>query len=314
MPLPSDVYWHYRLKERFREAYGVETEIARLYASEYEKILKSFLALIDPYYNSDGSIDFPRLQTDLKMENQFSNTFKRYRALLSRLDGVENTLRNQEILSIEQLIMKTYQDNYYRVLYALEKAFGKQINFALLSPERLQQVMKTSWSKDGKEFSSRIWDNKKQLTQELRTLITDGIATGKSPLQVAQALQDATNNTLYNSKRIIRTETMAIITDSDAAAFEEAGIEKYRILSTFDKRTSRICQQQDGKEYLLKEKKIATNAPPFHPNCRTTIVPVMPNPTQLRFARNADGRPIKVPLNMSYEEFKQKHLIPTGEK
>jgi SPP1 gp7 family putative phage head morphogenesis protein len=308
-------YWTNRLKSRFRPVANLEQELARTYAAAYETITKDYLAILKPFTFKDGTIDWDALGTELKLNRTKNYTLRRYNNLLQTIDSISADLGSHEINTIETLLKNTYKNNYYDVLFQMEKRFGYKMEFSLLSKERLAQVIKTKWSADGSEFSGRIWSNKYQLRDNLRSLITESIATGRDPNSTALLLQQSTNSTLYNSKRIVRTETMALITESDTDAFQEAGVDKYEILAAFDKRTSRICQQQDGKQYLIREKKIGVNAPPFHPNCRTTITPVLGEepPTTTRFARDATGKPIKIARDMTYENYKKNHLIPDGE-
>jgi len=309
MALSNRKYWNKRLKTRFRAVDDLETELSRYYATAYEAIYKDYTNLLKPYTNGK-EIDFRKLKLDLESKVSNNYALNRQRALLSKIETLFNDIGATEVSSMEAVLMNNYRTNYYETLFTLEKELGKQVNFSLLSPARLRQVIKTKWSADGVEFSSRIWKDKVLLNQELRKLITESISTGRSPLSTAVLLKNATNNTLYCSKRIIRTETMAIITESDAAAYEELGIAKYEIVAAFDSRTSKVCQRQDGKVHLLSKLKIGTNAPPFHPNCRTVTIPVVEDTTPIRYAKDANGKGIKIPRNMTYKQFKEKHLIP----
>jgi SPP1 gp7 family putative phage head morphogenesis protein len=308
MALSSEIYWHNRLQDRFRPALHLERELGLAYDKAYEQIYAAYYELISPYRIGD-TYDFKLLASHLNMGGMFEKTYNKFTSLLTLIDKTVHNMRVAETDKVGLLMMDTFKENFYRVLYKVEKDVGHQLAFTLLSKERLEQVLHTNWSRDGGEFSSRIWINKRHLNKQLRELITNSIASGKSPIQTSILLQEATGNSFYNCKRIIRTETMAIITDSDAAAFQEAGIDEYEVLSTFDRRTSIVCQKQDGKKYPVSEMKISTNAPPFHPNCRTTIIPVMKEPSQMRTAKDSSGRPIKVPANMTYEQYQAKHLI-----
>lgn len=48
-------------------------------------------------------------------------------------------------------------------------------------------------------------------------------------------------------------------------------VKGYRWVSTLDSRTSEVCQSLDGREFELGEGPM----PPAHPNCRSTVVPVL---------------------------------------
>lgn len=287
----------------------MELEISRHYATAYETIVRALDEFLAPYKLANGSIDFELLRLDMAVKHTLNHTIARHQKLLSLIDKISEDLGKQEILTLENLLMDTYKTNYYENLYRIEKSMRYKMDFSLLSQQRLKQVIHTKWAKDGREFSSRIWRDKRHLNREVRRLINDSIATGKSPLQTAQALQQTTQNTLYNCKRLARTETCAILSESDNASYAEAGITKYQILSTFDAKTSDICQKQDGKIYETDKQTIGTNAPPFHPNCRTTTTPYFEVAEELRFARDFKGNKVRVPRNMTYQEFKRAHSI-----
>lgn len=309
-PLTNPEYWTERLKERFRKVNDYETELSRIYSTAYTELYTEYVKLTEGFLRIDGTIDYAKFESALRYDARINRTAARYQALLERIENIVDDIGKGEVSSIEQLLMNVYKENYYDVLWHTETGLGYKTEFALLSPQRLKQVVHTAWSADGKEFSSRIWNNKAKLTKELRILIQNGIATGKSPQQTANLLHKAMGGKLYCSKRIIRTETMAMITESDCSAYQELGFEKYVILASFDKRTSKICQEMDGKVFELRTMYLGENAPPFHPNCRTTTEPLMLETTRIRYAKDVNGNRVSVPTNMTYDEFRSKHLIP----
>ena len=60
-----------------------------------------------------------------------------------------------------------------------------------------------------------------------------------------------------------------------AQSYRDAGCTEYEILTASDRRTCRRCAAQNGKRYLLANMQAGENAPPFHPNCRCTVLPVV---------------------------------------
>lgn len=83
-------------------------------------------------------------------------------------------------------------------------------------------------------------------------------------------------------------------------------MEEYEILATLDSRTSVICQEKDGKHYPVDDIQVGINYPPFHPNCRTTTIKYNPDyEGRTRMAKDKDGKNVKVPLGMKYEEWKK---------
>jgi SPP1 gp7 family putative phage head morphogenesis protein len=78
-------------------------------------------------------------------------------------------------------------------------------------------------------------------------------------------------------------------------------VSQLQVVATLDDRTSLLCMSMDGKILDLD----SNNLPPYHPGCRTTIVPVLKPPFNelgaggTRFARGADGSEV-VPAGTQY--------------
>lgn len=79
----------------------------------------------------------------------------------------------------------------------------------------------------------------------------------------------------------------------------------YEIVATLDSRTSTVCRSLDHQRYKLGKGPL----PPFHPNCRTTTIPIIEDDFldfldegTKRAARGADGG-MQVDAKTSYYEF-----------
>ena len=85
----------------------------------------------------------------------------------------------------------------------------------------------------------------------------------------------------------------------------------YRFVATLDRRTSATCRDHDGHIYPVDDYSPGTNAPPLHPHCRSTIVGSIKGdskPKGKRAARNADGKYIRVPADMTYQQWYNKYI------
>ncbi len=120
------------------------------------------------------------------------------------------------------------------------------------------------------------------------------------------------------SLRLLRTESSHIAQEGARKAYEEIGLEKYKILSTLDSVTCKRCGALDGVSIEVKERKPGVNSPPFHPNCRCTTVPDVDdldlelddegNPIEEeRVYRDENGKSVIGP-EMSYDEWKKKYV------
>lgn len=109
-----------------------------------------------------------------------------------------------------------------------------------------------------------------------------------------------------NIRRLLRTETAYVKSQADEEMYKTLEVEEYEILATLDNRTSAICQGKDGLHYKVDDIQVGINYPPFHPNCRTTTIKYNPETEgRTRIAKDKDGKNVKVPFDMKYEERKK---------
>ncbi len=123
---------------------------------------------------------------------------------------------------------------------------------------------------------------------------------------------DSTKKKVSKRSEIFREEKAEAIKaypffgDAKRREFQELGIAEYEIRCTLDERTCKICAQYNGKRYLLGKGPMPT----FHPNCRCGIRQVIPDDVRARMtraARDENGKSIKVPASMTYEEWNARY-------
>lgn len=234
---------------------------------------------------------------------------------LSRLEGLLNELMvelgllsHNAQMGMEDFLGNVYEEAYYQSIYGVQKGTGMAVAFAKPNKEAVKVAINYAWS--GDMFSSRIWKNKDKLLQSLKEELVRGMIQGTSTQSMAKSLKDKMNTSSFNAKRIIRTEANFVLNEATARGYESQGLEKYEILATLDSRTSSVCQKHDGKIYNVKDKVAGVNYPPFHPHCRTTVIPYFEkNNDSVRVAREADGQNTYVPANTTYKQWKEQNKI-----
>jgi len=298
------------MKTRFRYVEDVESIMFDKYNAFYHTVLDDYTAMLKPY-TKNGIVDFNKLEMDMFYNPSFSGRLGRSQALMEKLDKLTSNLAKTELQLMDRTLINIYKANYYEMFYEVQKGLGYELAFAHLEPKRLSQVIHTAWAKDGREFSDRIWRDKTLLRTKLRTLIEESITTGQNPRTTAYLLRNATSNSYYNAQRILRTETTAIIAESDKASFTELGFTEYRYNATFDSRTSERCGQMDDRKFNFSAMQVGLNAPPLHPNCRSTIEPVdiLDWKPPYKYGRDGFGKPMKIDGNMTFEQFKKKYKL-----
>lgn len=235
---------------------------------------------------------------------------KRLEALQLQVQNSIETLRNKENEMLEDYLIKNYEDTYYHSLYEISKGLNLKTSFATLDRNKINQVIGKPWLSDGKTFSDRIWQDKEQLINTLRTKITQSFITGstldEAVEDISKFVSDKIKNKEYVARRLLETESAAYASKAQIEAFKSIDVEKYEIVATLDLHTSEICQEMDGKVFNISDQEIGVTVPPFHSHCRTVIAPYFDDePTRASRDENGEYKEVKY---MNYKEWKEQYI------
>ena len=235
---------------------------------------------------------------------------RRLEALQLQVKNSIETLRNKENEMLEDYLIKNYEDTYYHSLYEISKGLNLKTSFATLDKNKINQVITKPWLKDGKNFSDRIWQDKEQLINTLRTKITQSFITGstldEAVEDISKFVSDKIKNKEYVARRLLETESAAYASKAQIEAFKSIDVEKYEIVATLDLHTSEICQEMDGKVVNISDQEIGVTVPPFHSHCRTVIAPYFDDePTRASRDENGEYKEVKY---MNYKEWKDQYI------
>jgi len=235
---------------------------------------------------------------------------QRLEALQLQVQNSIETLRNKENEMLEDYLIKNYEDTYYHSLYEISKGLNLKTSFATLDKNKINQVIGKPWLKDGKTFSDRIWQDKEQLVNTLRTKITQSFITGstldEAVEDISKFVSDKIKNKEYVARRLLETESAAYASKAQIEAFKSIDVEKYEIVATLDLHTSEICQEMDGKVFNISDQEIGVTVPPFHSHCRTVIAPYFDDePTRASRDENGEYKEVKY---MNYKEWKDQYI------
>lgn len=235
---------------------------------------------------------------------------QRLEALQLQVKNSIETLRNKENEMLEDYLIKNYEDTYYHSLYEISKGLNLKTSFATLDRNKINQVIGKPWLKDGKTFSDRIWQDKEQLINTLRTKITQSFITGstldEAVEDISKFVSDKIKNKEYVARRLLETESAAYTSKAQIEAFKSIAVEKYEIVATLDLHTSEICQEMDGKVFNVSDQEIGVTVPPFHSHCRTVIAPYFDD-EPIRASRDENGEYKEVKY-MNYKEWKDQYI------
>lgn len=312
-----------RLKIEYKEAYySIQKDINVFYqrfAENNEITLSEAKVLLNSDQLSEFRMtlkQFIRLAKDnkeLKWEKELNNVY--FKTRVTRLKALQFQIR----AAIEGLYMKqendiisflkdTYEDTYYRNIYEIHKGLGVGVNFAKIDNLALEKVIKEPWL--GENYSSRIWKNKDTLIRELEINLSQAFIRGDSIDTTSKVIADRLRVSECRARTLVNTESAHISSKATFDSYKSSGVVKeYEIIATLDLKTSDICRSMDGKVFKVSEKEIGVNAPPFHPNCRTTTVAYFDDAIdEKRIARGLDGKVYKVSGNIKYNEWYNEYI------
>lgn len=247
-----------------------------------------------------AEINAPAYKVRIDQLNLLSENAK---TVCEKIGGQALSLMDRELYGITE-------STYYRSIFDTQKKTGLGFTFALLSKDRINEILLTCWS--GKHYSERVWENAEMLAEAVEEILLKGFLTGKSSGRMANELQERMHSSYSRSLTLMRTEASFAVNSAELESCRENGAEKYRFVATLDLRTSEICRSLDGNEYYLAEACQGENCPPMHPRCRSTTIPVLNDEIMAELKRRSTdpvtGKPVIVSADMSYKEWYDKHV------
>ena len=301
--------WYERLSE------NNEISLTAAYKLLRADELEEFHWTVEEYIKKGESLKYSD-QWKAQLENASAKVHIR------RLEALKIQIRQQcEMLygslneSTGRMLQDIYKDQYYRMAYEIQKGTGVGYAFNRLDTRRIWNAVDTAWAQDGKNFSSRIWQDRERLVNSLNEVLTQSIIQGEDPRKAIERLSKKMNTSKSNAGRLYMTESAAIASRGQEQCYNELGVEEFEFVCTLDTHTSEICRRMDGRHFPMAQYEIGVTAPPMHPYCRSVTAPYFPDDEAVgkRAARGGDGKTYYVPSDMTYEEWK-KAFVDDGDK
>lgn len=250
-------YWEDRESEQVLEKLleGIEKELSKEYLRAARQVRAQLVQLYNELVSPTGEI----LVSDLYRYN-------RYYELLTNLNSILQKLGSKELVLLENVLKDYYLKNC--------EIIGKEINWVMpIGEDAVKSAISSVWCSDGKHWSDRIWSNKAALEERIKNGLVDCLATGSGKDALVRKLMEDFNVGFNQADRIARTELAYIQNKSTLDKYEQAGIEKYKVLA--NQADDEVCGDLDGEEFYLHEAQVGVNFPPFHPNCKCAILAVL---------------------------------------
>ena len=335
--MKSNKYWEERKLRRFSENEQRTTEYVKSIRKMYEQASRNIKKMLDDVYknySNDTGIDKQKLRellTKSETEKHFEELKKiglekyvkdNYKSRINRLEKIQlelykatKDLYKKEELKHSELYKEVINNGYYKAIYDTQIGVGYDFNFSNLDKNLIKSLMSEKWH--GLNYSERIWNNTEIIANQIKDIVGGGLLSGQSIQKTARLVRERFDVGKFYSERLVRTESNYFHNQADLMAYEEMEVEYYIIIATLDNRTSKICQEKDGKKFKVTEALKGKNFPPFHVNCRTTTSSYIDEEAErllVRRARNPITGKNEVIDNVSYEEWYNKNVIEYGKE
>lgn len=300
-PLSNKTYWLKRSEELDKVAAKTEKEVMKELSALYRDAFRSIEKEVNDFmmkYAVDHKLDYATVTQmltpiDLAEYNQkieelyamYRDTGSEYikieidrlnaRAKITRLQALQDAI-NVELCKVTHEYQMTLEDTLIGLFTEQYKEVSELLG--IMAPVINREAIKTiiEYPYAGKMFSDRIWDNKDALVKHIKQNLTAGIIRGDSIQKMSRQLKKDLNVLYYQAERLVRTETNYAMNQGHLKGYADSGVvEKYEFLAAIDSRTSKLCKNQNGKVYKLSDATVGVNYPPLHPNCRSTVIPVL---------------------------------------
>lgn len=290
-----DRYWTDRAREIFeyvdRKDINFFAEMEKIYREQSVSLQKS---VFDFYtrFAEDHEITYQDAMKRLRGEDlsDYAENARRYREqaekdpeLLRRLNEQYASARavRLQVLNSEAVyragvlagaLHKSFEKYLYDVAeYAYRKSVGGRAG--AINRPAFEEVIKTPFN--GRNYSAQLWGNTDSLADSLKKVFRQGFIRGDSPQEMAREIRKEFNVARSRAETLIRTDATAVVNRATIKRYKREGLKYYRILVVLDDRTTQICRNiaQEDKLYKLEDAQVGVNMPPFHYNCRSTIMP-----------------------------------------
>lgn len=297
----SPAYWHDR-KVQYDETLGKDekrlySKLAVYYEREAARLDKEIAAYYAKY-SINGVLSYRNLLETLPDEDklllieQLDEFVKKYPAYadlvpvresiykLNRLEGLRQSIAMQQLhmgAYEQQQALAFFQHQALRYANGAASFLGLGSSFCRLDSDVIRVAVGNKWC-DGKDFSERIWDNRKKLGNTLHTQFVNGVIRGDDYHQLARQIRTKfVKVSQKNAERLTFTEDTYLSNEAAMQVFErEATVTEYEFVCTGDAETCDICRGLSGERFPISQRMPGTNFPPMHPWCRCFFDPVIP--------------------------------------
>lgn len=286
--------------QKYADTNGISLQEAKKQLTARE--LKAFKLTLKQYIKLAQQKDVSPKQIKLLENASLRSRLSRIEALWIHTQQFAEEMAADTNAHLTDFLSKQYESNYYQSAYITQSLLGNYQTFRQVPKKQILATIRQPWSESN--FSDRIWQQKDVLINKLRQEITRSFIAQESSERTTERISQSFNTQISNVRRLVETETAYVQELALHDSFKELNVKEYQILATLDTHTSSICRHLDKHVVPLSDFKPGITAPPFHPYCRSTMIPNVPLNSR---ASRPDQKTKYIP-DMTYEEWKSDYL------
>lgn len=238
------------------------------------------------------------------------------RQKISQLESIQAEIElrlNNMLLGVTDEVGKSiassFIEAYERTAFEISKGTTLGINFGGVNSKKLNMLLTTPWTDDGKTFVMRFGEDATKIVNGVQKTLAKMCLNGDNPHKYLPEIAKTLDNDKVRAGKILFTENAYFTERAKDEVYQELEIDKYRFIATLDEKTCSICGGLDGQVFDIKDKIIGVNAPVMHPLCRCTTTPYVEDFIKSeRIYRDKHKNVGYVDNSMTFEEWKNKFL------
>jgi len=212
------------------------------------------------------TLGYKLVDNKLKLSNKDEIRLKR--SLNKKIDSMCSLQADKEARRTRKLIARVMEDKYNSSNYILQ--VGKLSSNRKLSRKAIDKILYKTI--DGKNFSDRIYSNKKATAKVLRKEVKNFLK-GKTTIQdIEKRLNKKFDTNEFNTRRLVEHEIERVQNAVDEVWRSDNNICEVLYSAVLDKVTCPDCDQYDQHTYKISETPVSL---PQHVGCRCIYIPII---------------------------------------
>jgi SPP1 gp7 family putative phage head morphogenesis protein len=187
------------------------------------------------------------------VDNVLNISSKDQKVIISDFNNIivkiaKNEYKNENAI-LDDILTTVTKDKYYTNGYITD--VGYSFNLQKITDEEIKKIVNEAV--DGKNWSDRLWSNKKELEANLRVEVKKFLKGKTDVNKIGQVIKDRFGQNAFNTKRLTQSEVARCQLEANELFAQNEGVEYMMFTATLDSKTSDFCREHDGNRYGIND-------------------------------------------------------------